>query len=371
VTVISPYDLELDGTKVGWWKDRVEAWERGEKFAPITMDVAWTRQCNAACVFCYATLQASQGGKIEKKHAFDFLDDCAEIGVRGVSLISDGESTIVPWFADSIEHMGLLGLKAGCSTNGVRLKRPLLERILPHMTYLRFNFSAADQPRYSAIMGLQKRDYEQVLQNVKDAMEIKRRDKLPVTINIQMVTMPSSFDQILPLARLCRDVLRPDYLIYKHCSSDSENQLGIDYSEYSKCHDDLRRAEAMGDDEFRVAVKWSKIENEGKREYSKCFGAPFILQMSGNGLIAPCGMLFNREYAKFHIGNIINERWRDIFNSDRYWEVIRYLASDQFNPQKRCGANCLQHHTNDWLYKFNQGRVQLPSSSMPTHPEFI
>ena len=159
MTAVSPYDLELDGTKVGWWRDRVEAWERGEKFAPITMDVAWTRQCNAACIFCYATLQASQGGKIEKHHAFQFLDDCAEIGVRGVSLISDGESTIVPWFAEGIEHAGSLGLKSGCSTNGVRLKRPLLERILPHMTYLRFNFSAADQPRYSEIMGLQERDY--------------------------------------------------------------------------------------------------------------------------------------------------------------------------------------------------------------------
>lgn len=370
-TAPSVYDLELDGTKVGWWRERIGAWQRGEKIAPVTMDVAWTRQCNAACVFCYATLQASEGEKIEKHHAFAFLEDAAAIGVKGVSLISDGESTVVPWYEESIEHAARCGLKVGIGTNGVRLKRAVLERILPHLSYLRFNFSAGELHRYKEIMGLKERDYWQVIQNVKDAMEIKRRDNLPVVINCQMVTMPSFVDQIIPLAKLCRDELRPDYLIYKHCASDSENRLGVDYREYDKCFEDFREVEAMSDDKFRVVVKWSRIENEGKRNYSRCFGPPFILQMSGNGLIAPCGFLFNREYAKFHIGNIVTERFRDIWNSPRYDEVMAYLASDQFNPQERCGANCLQHNTNDYLFRLSNGQVTLPQTPMPAHAEFL
>jgi DNA repair photolyase len=51
----SPHDLQLDGTKIAWYKDRVLAWKRGERIAPITMDVAWTRKCQSACNFCYAT----------------------------------------------------------------------------------------------------------------------------------------------------------------------------------------------------------------------------------------------------------------------------------------------------------------------------
>ena len=50
----SPHDLQLDGTKIAWYRDRVLAWQRGERIAPITMDIAWTRKCNAACNFCYA-----------------------------------------------------------------------------------------------------------------------------------------------------------------------------------------------------------------------------------------------------------------------------------------------------------------------------
>ena len=367
----SVYDLQLDGTKVGWWRDRVRAWQHGKKIAPVTVDVAWTRQCNAACVFCYATLQASEGEKIEKRHAFAFLEDAAEIGVKGVSLISDGESTVVPWYEESIEHGARQGLKIGIGTNGVRLKRPMLERILPHLSYLRFNFSAGELPRYKEIMGLRERDWHQVIQNVKDAMEIKRRDGLAVTINCQMVTMPSFVDQILPLARLCRDELRPDYLIYKHCADDSEHHLGVDYREYDKCYDDLCAAEKMGDEDFRVVVKWSRIEKEGKRDYTRCFGPPFILQMSGNGLIAPCGFLFNKEYSAFHIGNIVTDRFRDIWASPRYDEVMAYLASEHFNPQERCGANCLQHNTNDYLFKLSKGLVSLPDTPAPAHPEFL
>ena len=46
--------LILDGTKIGWHLERVKAWERGERIAPITIDMALTRTCNYSCGFCYA-----------------------------------------------------------------------------------------------------------------------------------------------------------------------------------------------------------------------------------------------------------------------------------------------------------------------------
>jgi len=363
-------ELQLDGSKIGWWRDRVLAWERGEKIAPVTIDAAWTRKCNAACSFCYAQMQASEGKEITEKIACEFLEDAAEIGVKGVSLISDGESTVVPFYERSIEYGSKLGLRLGVGTNGVRLKCKVLERILPHLSYLRFNFSAGDLARYKEIMGLKERDYWQVIQNVKDAMEIKRRDKLPLTINMQMVTMPDMHDQIIPLVRLAQKI-RPDYLIFKHCADNIDGHLGIDYRKYDALYETFREAEEMGDDEFRIVVKWSRLADEGKRAYSRCFGPPFIMQLSGNGLIAPCGFLFNERFRAFHIGNICDTRFRDLFASDRYWEVMRYLASEHFNPQKRCGPNCLQTNTNKWLFDYVNGDVSFPTTAPPPDLAFL
>lgn len=363
-------DYVLDGTKVGWYPDRIRAWQRGEKIAPITIDAAWTRKCNYACEFCYAQMQASEGREITKRIAFDFLSDAAEIGVKGVSLISDGESTVVPFYAESIAYGASVGLEIGVGTNGQKLKKPILERILPHLSYLRFNFSAGERKRYAQIMGVKEEWYDQVIQNVKDAMEIKRRDDLPVTINMQMVCQPQYEDQLVPLAELAESI-RPDYLIIKHCADDILGTLGTDYSQYENLFDTFRKIEAMGDNEFRVVVKWNRIANEGKREYSRCYGPPFIMQLSGNGLIAPCGFLFNERYKAFHIGNICETRFRDLWASDRYWEVMRYLASDEFDPRKRCGPNCLQDRTNDYLFRLEKGEVSLPTSPAPPHIGFL
>src|SRR5262249_11491362 len=155
----------------------------------------------------------------------------------------------------------------------------------------------------------------------RDMVEIKRRNNLPVTIGLQMVLMPQDGDQILPFAQLGKE-LRPDYAVIKHCSDDEDNKLGVDYSGYEKLYDLLSEAEALSDDEYKVVVKWSKIEACGKRKYQRCYGPPFIIQISGSGLVAPCGMLFNERYKKFHIGNIVEQSFKDIVNSDRYWEVM-------------------------------------------------
>src|SRR5271154_3239534 len=86
--------LIIDGTKVGWYKDRVLAWQRGEKIAPVTIDYSMTRECQAACTCCYAMLQENERKYQTREIVFNFLEDAAEIGVKGISFISDGESTV-------------------------------------------------------------------------------------------------------------------------------------------------------------------------------------------------------------------------------------------------------------------------------------
>lgn len=370
VEPVSVHALQLDGTKIGWWQDRVRAWKRGEPIAPITMDVAWTRKCAAACNFCYASLQANEDTVITRQHAFDYLDDAAEAGVKGISLISDGESTEVPFFAESVIYGAKKGIQIGTSSNGLKLTRDVLERILPGLTYLRFNFSGGDKHRWAQIMGLKQPLYDRVIENIRAAMEIKRRDNLPVNINMQFVVMPKDADQILPFARLAKE-LRPDYAIMKHCANSADGDLDVDYRQYSKLFPLFQEAEEMSDADFRVAVKWSRIQDEGKRDYQRCYGPPFILQMSGNGLIAPCGQKFNAKYAKFHIGNITRQRFREILHSSRYAEVMSYLASDAFDASTDCGENCLQTNTNSWLDKFQKGTVTFPTGPAPAHLGFL
>ncbi|MDB5599488.1 MAG: radical superfamily enzyme MoaA/NifB/PqqE/SkfB family [Xanthobacteraceae bacterium] len=366
-------DLILDGTKIAWHQDRIRAWERGERIAPITIDMALTRACNYACHYCYAMLQENDRKVINKDVIFNFLDDCADIGVKGISFVSDGESTISPVFVDATRHGSELGMSMAVGTNGFVLNRRKLEEVLPHLTYLRINISAGERGRYAEIMGVKEAWFDRVCQNIRDMVEIKKQQNLNVTIGLQMVLMPQYEDQIMPLALLGKE-LRPDYLVIKHCSDNEDGDLGVNYGGYSRLYDTLHAAEALSDESYKVQVKWSKIEAEGKRTYQRCYGAPFMIQISGSGLVAPCGMLFNERYKKFHIGNIVDERFGDMWRSDRYWEVMNYIAGPSFNAQRMCGSLCLQHGVNQALDSYMKGQTVLPDltgQQPPMHLNFV
>ena len=81
--------LILDGTKIGWHTERVRDWLDGKRIAPITIDMALTRSCNYGCHYCYAMLQENDRSTINKDVITALIDDCAEIGVKGISLVSD------------------------------------------------------------------------------------------------------------------------------------------------------------------------------------------------------------------------------------------------------------------------------------------
>ncbi len=72
--------------------------ESGKRISPITIDLALTRSCNYGCHFCYAMLQENEKNIITKEVIYDFLQDCKDIGVKGISLVGDGESSQSPIF---------------------------------------------------------------------------------------------------------------------------------------------------------------------------------------------------------------------------------------------------------------------------------
>jgi len=365
--------LVLDATKIAWHQDRLQAWERGERFAPITIDMALTRACNYKCIYCYSKLQENKGKNITMEVMRRFLDDCAEIGVRGISFISDGESTLSPACIGSIKYGHRKGISMALGTHGFLLDEDYLEEILPCLTYIRFNISAGEPKRYSEIMGVPGDWLYRVKDNIKKAVEVKKKRGLDVTIGLQMVLMPEFADQILPLAELGKE-LRPDYLVIKHCSDDEHGALGVDYKKYKEIHDIIKKAEQLSDSEYLVKAKWSKIKAEGTRDYEQCYAAPFLLQISGSGLVSACGCLFGEEYSKYHIANIIDTHFKEIVFSDRYWEVMDELASERFNAKIICGKNlCVQHKVCEAIDKYKKGLISLqrPKGPAPMHINFI
>ncbi len=373
--------FDLDGTKIAFHKNRVQAWMNGEKVAPITIDMALTQKCSYACTFCYAGLQQNPSSPVEWQAYENFLNDCVEIGhapgegVKAISLVSDGESTENPYFIDFILKAKKNGIDISSGTNGLKLPMDKVNEIVDNLTYLRININAAEPKAYSQVMGTTEKNYFRVLENIKEIVRVKKVRNSNITIGLQMVLLPEYADQVIPLAEL-GEALGVDYTVIKHCSDDEEGRLGVDYSWYLSegATKLLKFAEGLSSENYSVQAKWSKLRTGRDRKYSKCFGTALFLQMSGTGIVAPCGSFFSEKYKSFHIGDIKHERFRDIWASEKYWKVMKHLGSDNFDPRKSCATLCLQDKVNEKLFDIVSNQnidLLVPDKKIPEHLNFI
>lgn len=368
--------LILDSHKLSYHYERVTAWENNERIAPVSVDMALTRACGAMCSFCYAMVQeAQERATIKTKEALNLLDDFAEIGVKGVSLISDGESTLSKAYVPFIKHASNNGIDVGNATNGWEWESDKIEQVLPHLTWVRFTVAAGTPEEYAKIMFKSKEHtnvFDRAMKNIQYAVNLKKKLKLKVTLGIQMVLMPEFKNEILPFAKLASD-LGVDYGVIKHCSDDEMSTIGVDYSKYEDMYELLSSAEKLSNENTKIIVKWDKIKNKGIPSYKRFYGPRFLLQISGSGLVAPSGMFFNARYSKLHIGNFVDERFKDIFKSDRYWKIMDYLASPNFDAQTMMGTLPIQHYISEALDNHIKDIHKIASNKgeKPLHVNFL
>ena len=73
------------------------------------------------------------------------------------------------------------------------------------------------------------------------------------------------------------------------------------------------------------------------------------------------------------MGNITEQRFKHIWESERYWDVMNYLASPEFNAQTMCGVLCLQHKVNEYLDSYVKGYhdALAPQGERPSHIDFV
>ena len=216
--------------------------------------MALSRACGAMCSFCYAMIQEPQErASIKTKDALNLLDDFAEIGIKSVSLVSDGESTLSKAYVPFIQHASKLGIDVANATNGWEFEKEKIDQVLPHMTWIRFTVGAGTAEGYAKIMYKGEKHtevFERAMKNIRYAVELKQKLNLDVSLGIQMVLTPDFKEEILPFAKLALD-LGVDYGVIKHCSDDEMGTLGIDYSKYEEMYPLISKAESMSNEKTK------------------------------------------------------------------------------------------------------------------------
>jgi len=344
----------MDGHKLYWHLDRVNDWMNGKRIAPLHIDVGLSKGCNIRCHYCFGVVQGNryQEGKeifFAREPLLNYVREAGEVGVRSMAIIGEAEPLLNPHAYEAIIAGKKSGVDMALGTNGILFDTGNSgQKALEHLTWLRFNISAASQQSYQRLHN--SPDFAILLEKIRFCLETKRKNNLPVTIGFQMVLTPQDIDEVLPLTRLAKE-LGVDYLEIKHCGDTVKNDLGIfnKLGMYDQFREILLRAEQESTDTFRVIVKWGNITRKGKRAYNCCLGAPFLLYSSGDGKLYPCGMFFSYREPEFCLGDLTRQSFKSIVESDAYWNTMKKIQTD-IRVHEECYASCKTNAINEFLY---------------------
>ncbi len=355
----------MDGHKLLWHLDRLDEFSKGVPIAPLHIDLGITTGCNMACTYCYGVIQKRTGYGTDYKNRFDMpkgdilrlLKDSKDVGVRSIAFVGEGDNTLNPALWEALDYAKDINLDVSLATNGIILPENKIDNMLEAVTWVRINLSAATGESFQKIHNVSQLD--RVLLNIENLVKSKKKNNLETAIGLQMVVMDDNVPDIVPLAKLGSE-LGVDYFVIKACSDTNDHVLNSPEKHYYKYDEIFKEAETYSNDSYQVIVKWKKLQNQGQKDFDVCYGTQFILAISGDGSVFPCGHWFNIEREKFLIGNITNNSFKELFQSDRYWEVQKLIQT--VNVNKDCESNCRQYYINRTLQQIK---------SPPKHLNFI
>ena len=238
----------MDSHKLFWHLERVEAWQRGEKVAPLHIDMGISSGCNMACTFCYGVIQNRDGFGTNSKKIFhtpvesvkQTFKDAKEIGVKSIALIGEGKNTLHPNFHEIISYGKKIDLDLSLATNGIRIDHKKLDIILESLKWIRFNISAGTKETFQKIHRVNQMD--RVLGNAR-ALKEKKEINSSCVIGFQMVVTKENMNDIVPLSKLGRECV--DYFVVKPCSDTFDSRLDSPKGEYIEALEIFKEARTI------------------------------------------------------------------------------------------------------------------------------
>lgn len=347
--------------KLLWHFDRVNQWLKGERIAPLHIGLGITTGCNLACKYCYGMIM----WRTSKEKRFDMpkeairrlFKDAKDVGVKSMVIMGEGENTLNPHLYDVVDYGRKINLDLALATNGIELQKTRIKDLLGGLTYIKFNISGATPESYLNIHGKDK--FAEVIENIKSCVETKKKYGLRTTIGLQMVLMEENIRDIIPMAKLGKE-LAVDYLVIKPCSDTPDKKFKAPSKKYLDLMDIYKEAESYSDENYSVIIKWKKLSNRGINPFKTCYGTQFVIAINGRGDVAPCGHLLGERIEEFRMGNIIKQSFKDIVVSERYWQIQKKVQTLDVN--KDCESNCQHCYINQFLEQLK---------SPPDHINFI
>jgi len=312
--------------------------------APFKADLALHYACNNRCSHCYNEPGRRGMPSLDAESWREVLDRLWRIGVPYV-IFTGGDPTVHPRLVALIEHAAALGMVTGVNTNGRRLAEPGFAEALTQagLDHVQITLASPRPEVHDRIVGCAGA-FAQTLRGLHRALECGLH-----TLTNTTLTRENSAEAVQLVEFLHAQGVRTfamNAMIHSGCGTGHPATLGA--SEAAPVLDAVRERARALDMRFlwysptRYCLFSPVQAGLGLRT---CNAAEYSICIEPNGDVLPCQSWYQPT------GNILRDRWGDIWDSDLFRRIRHRrehppqagLPAECWDcPQLRpCGGGCL------------------------------
>lgn len=341
-------NLRVDSQKLIYHVSRVHEWLQGKDIYPIYIEISLFAGCNHRCIFCAFDFLQYKPYSLDESCLKRFILEASKEGLKSILYSGEGEPLLHEDAADIIVLTKKAGIDVAVTTNGVLLDKEMAKRLLGHLSWIRMSLNAGAKKTYSIIHGTKKDDFNIVINNIKEAVKIRNKNKYSCTIGVQFLLLPQNYKEIVSLVQILTDI-GVDYLIIKPYSQHPLSFNKIDpefkYRNLLYLKEKLKRYSKK---DFQIIFRQRAMEKiSEKKPYKYCLGLPFAAHITAEGDVYPCNNFIGKK--EFIFGNICNEAFGNIRKGKTRNEIMDRIFTEW--DTKNCRKSCRIDEINRYLWE--------------------
>lgn len=334
--------------------DRLVAWQRGEKPAPVTLEWDLSNRCVYGCAGCHFAYTHSKGPLTLTSRALPMLHDAGgdladtglvrvvleqakDAGVQSIVWTGGGEPTTHPHWLGIMAHAAGLGLEQGLYTLGALITEQQAVAARDMLSWVVVSLDAPDAESYAS----EKRT---VPENFGKACQaIRNLSGGSATVGVSFLLHAGNWMRTLEMLQLFRS-LSADYVTFRPLVQTSPAQPGTlldDRSWVTEAEPILRWLSVLPGVELDVDRfrQWRDWSGHG---YTVCQGVKLNATITPDGRVWYCPN--RREFGGSCLGDLRTESFTSIWARHHGHYVV----------DSGCRAMCRLHPVNQALAQLEQ-----------------
>lgn len=358
---IDSHKLILHPVRVSKWYEAKNDWNKLKKIYPIYVEVSPYGGCNHRCTFCALDYMGYENVGLDFNILKSAISNMASNGVKSVMFAGEGEPLLFKDLDLIVEHCSKVGIDTSLTTNFVPSHKRAVQRYVENCSWIKVSLNAGTAETYANIHQTTEKDFERVMENIKNAIEYKNKNNLNCTIGVQMLLLPDNQHETVLLAKKCKE-LGVDYLVIKpysqHLFSETDKYENIDYSSMMNLEDEVT---AVSNENFSVIFRANTMKKyvQKSQAYDKCHSTPFFWgYIAADGKVFGCSAYLGDD--KFCYGSIYDNSFEEIWEGKKRKESYNFIQNEL--DINNCRVNCRMDEVNRYLW-----RIKNPNA----HDNFI